>query len=1051
MEAPSPPPFTNDDSWSDLNRRDDDRRDIANNENLNLVEVEEGWSANSNSNANEAFEDEGGESAEGEGTDVLDGEGTLSLSAHYRRSFPDDSASGSAGGGGGSGALKTVHSGRSLSSSHSLQSQSPSQSQSQSQSHGSAPAAAATPASSSSTTASPDALSRRLRRRLPLLGAASLPPLPPSPRKLRATAVASASSLPTSASSSSALPPSTTASTSSLLSSNPRAALFASQLSRRTPNHSASSAGTNHSSGIGGGDYSSANNNHSSFEPEEIDRHARRVAQRYRTGDYALIMVVGHSSSRPSHSTSMAAAATSSSSSSQTHASSHYNHNTAAFLVNRHGFPPGEGDSPEEKVGPHRYVLARVRTVHFEEIAAYYTVTRCDNGMDQRADADYMEPLRTKQGEQAALRAATRGIPPTPTDGRDNPPDHHRRHPRGGGLDAINRRRPWRRCLQPLRRQCESLKTPMLRPYRAARLAYAAYARPCYRSVVQCVRRQATLMLNGLAPYRCRVRLTCVNFVVLCSVWYMFVDQARLAFFPPSSDNAIATVNLAVWAILVLELLVEVFVRPDGYRFLIKSEKAFSPTTERYISAFHLAVEFVSLIVFIPEFFCVVSPTVDCDDRMPFSFFNAALMSVVGPTRLDTFYGQAYFALIRLRIFGLVRHWKNMWIANTFIKRKWKQNKPQGWWRSIVPHRSSSAFLHHPHKLMSTPEGTRPSTSNGTSSSAATAAGTSSHEPLDPDLLEQRKRETALTNASTIGTALMVTNSYRALAILWLIVGMFPIVFCFLNTLTNSVALQMTAQMQGTNLVASDNTNETCEFLSSSMWSWVWSIQQPDFYQSYDPYLLTLDVRPIRCEFQMGLETVGAACREYDVAYAAMMAEVQSGNLDAPNATVSEDLKLVGAICSLWVRAAATSVQDLAQMVGIRQGAVLYYDLSRNAAFFNESTGTTTDEDYSVLAAFNATYTVAASYVLAPCGVSECGACSKQTAELTQCLAVSLSCPCAFIGQWRACFCSCASCSWSWEACPPSGATPRYSCWVLCAGCSSEWPGTPGTLSCRPS
>ena len=144
MEAPSPPPFTNDDSWSDLNRRDDDRRDIANNENLNLVEVEEGWSANSNSNANEAFEDEGGESAEGEGTDVLDGEGTLSLSAHYRRSFPDDSASGSAGGGGGSGALKTVHSGRSLSSSHSLQSQSPSQSQSQSQSHGSAPAAAAT-------------------------------------------------------------------------------------------------------------------------------------------------------------------------------------------------------------------------------------------------------------------------------------------------------------------------------------------------------------------------------------------------------------------------------------------------------------------------------------------------------------------------------------------------------------------------------------------------------------------------------------------------------------------------------------------------------------------------------------------------------------------------------------------------------------------------------------------------------------------------------------------------------------------------------------------
>ena len=58
-----------------------------------------------------------------------------------------------------------------------------------------------------------------------------------------------------------------------------------------------------------------------------------------------------------------------------------------ASLVNRFGYPPGEGGTEEEKRGPYMYVLAKVKRVHFEEYSVYYTVTREDTGADMRGEA----------------------------------------------------------------------------------------------------------------------------------------------------------------------------------------------------------------------------------------------------------------------------------------------------------------------------------------------------------------------------------------------------------------------------------------------------------------------------------------------------------------------------------------------------------------------------------------------------------------------------------------------------------------------------------------
>jgi hypothetical protein len=64
------------------------------------------------------------------------------------------------------------------------------------------------------------------------------------------------------------------------------------------------------------------------------------------------------------------------------------NHNSRwANCVNRLGYPTGEGESFEEQRGPYIYVLGKVKIVHYEENAVFYTIKREDTGVDVRGDA----------------------------------------------------------------------------------------------------------------------------------------------------------------------------------------------------------------------------------------------------------------------------------------------------------------------------------------------------------------------------------------------------------------------------------------------------------------------------------------------------------------------------------------------------------------------------------------------------------------------------------------------------------------------------------------
>lgn len=125
-----------------------------------------------------------------------------------------------------------------------------------------------------------------------------------------------------------------------------------------------------------------------------------------------------------------------------------------------------------------------------------------------------------------------------------------------------------------------------------------------------------------------------------------------------------------VWGVLVLELITEWLIRPDNYGQLVNSDKAYAPSTARHINSFHMIFEAIALLLFIPQFNCLV--TTECGKRIVFSGVDAALNAVLGPTKAKSAFGRFVIGLSVLRIFGLIRHWKNMWINRTYIDNSGK-------------------------------------------------------------------------------------------------------------------------------------------------------------------------------------------------------------------------------------------------------------------------------------------------------------------------------------------------------------------------------------------
>ena len=149
-----------------------------------------------------------------------------------------------------------------------------------------------------------------------------------------------------------------------------------------------------------------------------------------------------------------------------------------------------------------------------------------------------MEPFTTARGEAAALQAATesqlvenmRGIGGAST-------------PEG----IISSKKPKSRYLLDA---CGKLFSNLLSP--VSWMLYCTFhvigkRISIFFSLARIlIRRHGKLLLNGVKPYSCVISITMVNVLVLCSMWYMFIDQARLVFLSPNTDYAFALVSQGV-------------------------------------------------------------------------------------------------------------------------------------------------------------------------------------------------------------------------------------------------------------------------------------------------------------------------------------------------------------------------------------------------------------------------------------------------------------------------------------------------------------------------
>jgi hypothetical protein len=300
------------------------------------------------------------------------------------------------------------------------------------------------------------------------------------------------------------------------------------------------------------------------------------------------------------------------------------------------------------------------------------------------------------------------------------------------------------------------------------------------------------------------------------------------------------------------------------------------------------------------------------------------------------------FGEVRFLLCVSHRHWKHMWISNTFIHQKWMKSK--------VKHRKGLLEA-----LVSNvvPQGKGNSFTKKTTveqSSLTLRSSVSSGETVDATVVvadtgdETEDRESALTNACNIGTALMVVNSYRTLAIMWAITGVFPLFLCLMSSLRNDCALEMTRNLQEINLQVDNSQPESCEFLGSTLISWLAAVISQNNGDDNLPPLLSLEILPERCDFTDLILGASRVCTTTGKA-----------SMSSSHATFTS-------ACDVWNSyrniAVIKNTENIAARYGVRPGAVTLYSESRLSNFTPAGASQSTATNFTVIAAFDQTLPV---------------------------------------------------------------------------------------------
>lgn len=468
--------------------------------------------------------------------------------------------------------------------------------------------------------------------------------------------------------------------------------------------------------------------------------------------------------------------------------------NRATVAVNKFGFPMGKGRTEEEQSGPYLYVACEVKIVHFDEIDRYYTVGRFDTGQHQRAKSKWgMELLVDPVAIKTAIAAA-------------------RTMTHDSMLIEEEENDPW---TVRLRMFCDLTVLPY---YRRLRVAAKVLL---------------TELLHGKAPFSCKVRCTGINLLVLCSTMFLFIQVLQLGWMPADLDDEFTQFGTVIWVILILELIFEIMIRPKDYWQLIRSDKAYRPSTARYINQLYVVGEAIALITYIPEIACINKTTDVCLSRgffEKFTLIQASASAVLGPTQADSLFGRIVMGSMALRFFGVIRHWKQMLINQTF-----RPTKREGIEKWVIPYDPNNDLQKRTRRRIEQNEDDDESIENDLDDTSNSITDS-----------EENRR---LKSAANIGTALIVVNCQRALILMILSVLVLPLFYAISHQ--NRVSMNLTNMLESQNLISTSGVRD-CEYLERAIDSWLNMaiVSQPQYEKDPTSYVLWAQVLPVRCPFQ---------------------------------------------------------------------------------------------------------------------------------------------------------------------------------------------------------
>ncbi|KAG7349832.1 adenylate and guanylate cyclase catalytic domain containing protein [Nitzschia inconspicua] len=304
-------------------------------------------------------------------------------------------------------------------------------------------------------------------------------------------------------------------------------------------------------------------------------------------------------------------------------------------------------------------------------------------------------------------------------------------------------------------------------------------------------------------------------------------------------------------------------------------------------------------------------------------------MAITGTQRGEALAGRVFYACVRLRVFGLVRHWRNMWIRKTFMKRK--ENV-----RFVNDQKSVERSVRK---------------TFGDNVSVVTV---NTSLPSRNTRQQRKQRDAAVINASNIGTALMVTNSYRSLTMLCLIMGIFPMIsLIYPRGDVDTVGTDMIQFLQGTNLQVDFENSTNCLYFVESVATWINAFgprNKSSLTTSTDAFLLSLTITPPRCIDTFTNTTIGG------ISFYEGPCPTWNVGADADGASC-----LVGQLGGIFGN---TSIDVVSDSLDLRVGNIVIETANVVNQSLTTVDGFAESVSYSVSASYNFTYSTEASALL---------------------------------------------------------------------------------------